>query len=90
MVYCTCILPLSVVRWMSFDEEAKRGVTSVPPAWTFTVITIFGLSGFLNVILVLTTKRNLFGRRKKPSSGSPSAINTDSEYEMGSLANPSR
>jgi len=52
----------------------------MPPEYTFAVITIFGLSGFLNVMLVFTTKPNLglFGQRRTMPSGrppSPSAIN---------------
>jgi len=64
IVYCISILPLSVVRWMSFDEEAKYGTSNMPPAWTFAVMTVFSLSGVFNVILVLITKPNLglFGR----------------------------
>jgi len=80
IVYCVCILPLSVVRWISFEAENKPTGDSVPPPWTLTVITVFGLSGFLNVILVLTTKPNLslFGQHQETRScrpPSPSAIN---------------
>jgi len=59
IVYCICIIPLSGVRLKSFVEEAKYGTTTVPEGYTFAVITLFGLSGFFNVILVFTTKPNL-------------------------------
>ena len=45
----------------------------MPPVWSFIVSTLFGLSGFFNVILVLTTKPNLglFGRHEVPFLGRP-------------------
>ena len=66
-------MPISVVRWMTFKEEEKYGTTSVPEVATFAVATIFSLSGFLNVMLVLATKPNLglFGRHE-PSARPPS------------------
>jgi hypothetical protein len=72
---------------MSFKEEAKYGITSVPPAWTFTVMTLFSLSGVLNVILVLSTKPNLrlFGQHEEMSSdrhpGLTNSPNTEPEGE---------
>jgi hypothetical protein len=47
-------------------EEAKHGSNTMPSMATFAVIIIFGLSGFLNVILVFTTKPKLglFGRQE--------------------------
>ena len=52
MVYCVLVLPMSVVRWLTFVHEFN----SVPPAATFTVVAIFGLSGFFDIILLLTTR----------------------------------
>ncbi|KAH8119308.1 hypothetical protein DFH11DRAFT_436935 [Phellopilus nigrolimitatus] len=55
-VYSIIILPLTVTRWMSFS---RSGMNSVPSAATFAVICIFGLSGALNVLLLLLTRPNL-------------------------------
>jgi hypothetical protein len=74
-VYCLNILPLSVVRWIGFQREAKYGIdkANIPAAATFAVTSIYGLSGFLNVILLLTTKpeSGLFGRLMHISSARP-------------------
>jgi hypothetical protein len=40
-------------------DEDKYGFSAMPSAATFFVVTIFNLSGFLNVVLVFTTKPNL-------------------------------
>lgn len=44
-------------------QEAKYGSASTPPAAIFACISLFALSGFFNVILLLNTKPNcgLFG-----------------------------
>ncbi|KAJ6594294.1 hypothetical protein B0H19DRAFT_1094861 [Mycena capillaripes] len=52
--YCVLILPLSVVRWLAFT----RGSTSIPSAATFGVISLYGLSGVINVALLLYTRPN--------------------------------
>lgn len=63
IVYSLSIMPLSVVRWTVYVQEAHTGTHQVPPAATFVAVSIFGLSGFFNVILLLTTRRTsgLFG-----------------------------
>jgi hypothetical protein len=60
VVYSTLVLPLSIVRWLSFRQEMHGGTDRVPPPLTFTVITIFHLSGIFNVILLLYTRPNVF------------------------------
>lgn len=62
MVYCVVVIPASVVRWIGFAQQAKYGVIFVPAAAIFAVGAIFGLSGFLNVVLLFATKPGLFGR----------------------------
>lgn len=55
------ILPLSVVRWLSFSGAFKsvNGLPGQPPlAATFSVEFVYGLFGFANTLL-LTTRRNL-------------------------------
>lgn len=63
IVYSLSIMPLSVVRWAVYVQEAQTGASQVPPVYTFIAVSIFGLSGFFNVILLLTTRRTsgLFG-----------------------------
>ncbi|KAF8199813.1 hypothetical protein K438DRAFT_1582944, partial [Mycena galopus ATCC 62051] len=55
--YSVLILPLSIVRWIGFTQ----GTT--PSAATFGVISLYGLSGVVNVALLLKTRPNsvLFG-----------------------------
>ena len=58
-MYCISILPLSVVRWITFVNKG-----TAPGTATFIILCIFGLSGACNVVLFLTTRPNavLFGR----------------------------
>lgn len=65
LVYSILILPLSVVRWISFVQERGGRTNSIPSSATFTVISIYGLSGAFNVILFVVTRPEsiLFGRR---------------------------
>jgi len=55
--YSLLILPLSIVRWIGFTQGAA------PSAATFAVISLYGLSGAVNVSLLLYTRPNsvLFG-----------------------------
>lgn len=69
-IYCCLILPLSVVRWIGFVQERGGHSNHVPPAATFASITIFGLSGACNAVLLLTTR---------PESGLFSRLNRDDE-----------
>lgn len=51
------ILPLSVVRWIGFQQVAASGKIHVPPLPTFIVAIIYGLSGVWDAILYLLTRR---------------------------------
>ena len=64
IVYCVIAVPLTIVRWMGFAEEIKYGVNPTPAEFNLAVLAIFGLSGFLNAILLLTTRpqSGLFGK----------------------------
>ncbi|KAF7376476.1 hypothetical protein MSAN_00063300 [Mycena sanguinolenta] len=55
--YCILVLPLSIVRWIAFTQGP------MPSAATFAVISMYGLSGAVNVALLLKTRPNsvLFG-----------------------------
>lgn len=55
VIYSIIILPLSIVRWITFAAGDK----AVKSAGTFAVIFLFGLSGAANVLLLLTTRPNL-------------------------------
>jgi hypothetical protein len=60
IVFCVIILPFSVVRWMTFQQEGKGHTkASIPDAATFTSVFLFALSGTLNAILYLLTRRRL-------------------------------
>lgn len=56
-VYSIVTLPLSVVRWIGFGLESHG--SEVPSAATFIVTSLYGLSGFLNVLLMLLTRPQL-------------------------------
>ena len=71
IVYCITVIPISVARWIGFAQEARYGANFVPAAATFAVGAIFFLSGFLNVVLFLTTRLELFDRE---DSEEPEAI----------------
>jgi len=60
VVYCVCVIPLSAVRWKSF----LQGHSAVPPPATFTAVSLFGLSGFFNAVLLMKTRPSsgLFGQ----------------------------
>ena len=58
-VYSILIIPLSIIRWWGFAEEAKSGVNSTAAQHNLAALAVFGLSGFLNVILLLTTRPRL-------------------------------
>ncbi len=70
-------------------QEAKDGVNRVPAAATLAVASIFALSGFFNVVLLLTTRpeAELFGgmvsdrpQEGLPPPGIPGLQLPDSEF----------
>ncbi|KAF8601556.1 hypothetical protein BDV93DRAFT_524730 [Ceratobasidium sp. AG-I] len=70
IAYTILVLPLSVVRWMSFVNPALREIQQAHPsmaAATLIFHATFRLSGVVNVGLVLLTRPNvlLFGERSR-------------------------
>ncbi|KAF9024559.1 hypothetical protein BDZ89DRAFT_1068957 [Hymenopellis radicata] len=63
IVYSILILPLSVVRWITFNSDTVLSGAALS-AVTMVVVSIYGLSGFFNVLLLLLTRPDtlLFGR----------------------------
>jgi hypothetical protein len=80
--YTILVLPLSIVRWRTFRSPAHLKLQT-PFAVTAVVVTIFGLSGVVNVALVTLTRRNLllFGQRRGVVS-TPESMN-DNEGMFG-------
>ncbi|KIM24225.1 hypothetical protein M408DRAFT_242992 [Serendipita vermifera MAFF 305830] len=64
VTYTILVLPLSIVRWSTFRAKGQTE-PAVPFALTSVVVTVFGLSGITNVVLILLTRKNLllFGQR---------------------------
>ena len=60
VLYCILVLPLTVVRFLTFNEEKKYGEAKPRPVATFVVITIFSLSGVLNALLYRLTRPAVF------------------------------
>ena len=90
LAYCACILIMSIVRWIHFVQDDRYGANDVPSAATFVGTAIFGLSGFFNVILLITTKpeSGLFGQLMFRSPTAPPSIleldqDIDAEREEG-------
>jgi hypothetical protein len=69
LAYSLIVLPLCVVRWVGFSQEAHS--QTMPSAATITVVALFGLSGAVNVVLFLSTRpdRLLFAKEPPMSAG---------------------
>ncbi|QRW17909.1 G protein coupled glucose receptor regulating Gpa2 protein [Rhizoctonia solani] len=63
--YTALVLPLSIARWSTFDPtkppDLERTAAETPFTATAIVVTIFGLSGVVNVIMFITTRPNVLG-----------------------------
>ncbi|CAE6410613.1 unnamed protein product [Rhizoctonia solani] len=63
--YTALVLPLSIARWSTFNPSAPpdlgRTAAETPFMATAIVVTIFGLSGVVNVIMFITTRPNVLG-----------------------------
>lgn len=54
------MLPVSIVRWITFGDKTACGVdTRVSPAATFATTFLHNCFGFVNVLLLLTTRQTL-------------------------------
>ena len=59
--------PLCIARWIGFGQEhTGEHLNRVSSAATFSAVGIYGLSGFANVILLLSTRSNLLLFRAAP------------------------
>ena len=83
--YTILVLPLSIVRWRTFRTPANLNLQT-PFAVTAVVITIFGLSGVINVVLITLTRRNflLFGQRRGVVSTQESMNVNEGRFGPGS------
>ena len=57
--YSIIVLPLVVVRWMTFVPPKGRTASDINFATSIMAITFFGFSGVVSVILILLTRRDL-------------------------------
>src|SRR6266511_1495618 len=73
MAYCIIIIPLTIIRWLGFTQDIKYGVNTIPAEANFAGRALFDLSGFLNVILLLTTRPLLFGTLMSASEAGPTS-----------------
>lgn len=90
--YTALVLPLSIARWSTFDPSAPPDLTRTAAQTPFTataiVLTIFGLSGVVNVIMFISTRPNVLGfgarrqaRAERMREKGPGALST-----FGSIA----
>lgn len=84
--YTILVLPLSIVRWRTFRTPANLNLQT-PFAVTAVVVTIFGLSGVANVVLITLTRRNLllFGQRRGVVSTQESMNVNEGRFGLGSV-----
>jgi hypothetical protein len=68
------VLPLSIVRFISFHEEDISGEAKQRPVATFVVAIIFGLSGVFNALLYRLTRKPLTDPPKTPPTLDPPPI----------------
>lgn len=69
VAYSIIVLPLSVVRWLTFSKVQGCGRSSIPSEATFVSVFLHGCFGFVNVVLLLTTRQALllFDDPRNPS-----------------------
>ena len=65
------VAPLSIGRWIGFSLQANHK-KDIPSAVDFTIISIFGLSGLVNVILLIWTRPGLLHLSDVPTAPSSS------------------
>jgi hypothetical protein len=59
-VYCLVVLPQSIIRWISFKQEATYGKARISPVVILIFANLFALGGFLNAVTYLLTRSSLF------------------------------
>jgi hypothetical protein len=65
ILYCMLVLPLSVVRWITFTTTATQLVA------TLVVEVVFSLSGILNALLYALTRSRIIRPDVKPPPLAP-------------------
>ena len=87
LTYCILVLPLTVVRWITWWVPPSQH--EVPSAATFATDAVFGLSGFINAILLVTTRpeSGLFGQLMfTPPAKPPSIVESEDQVDNGEMA----
>jgi hypothetical protein len=75
LVYSVIILPLTVIRWMTFSENEAN--PTMPSAASFFATTLYALIGAFNVLLLLVTRPYLLLlRSRREDVGRPPSANT--------------
>jgi hypothetical protein len=92
--YVVIVLPLSIVRWIDFKVDSNPPDPNniherMPSAATFFVISLFGLSGLVNVTLLLLTRPGLLLLSQPVQGPAPGPVFGSSESvasrESGSI-----
>jgi hypothetical protein len=68
LIYSLSVTPLTVARWLEFKREWDGESNNIPGAVTFTVASIYSLSGFANVVLFASTRPDLLLFQKEPAA----------------------
>ncbi|EJD52474.1 hypothetical protein AURDEDRAFT_142434 [Auricularia subglabra TFB-10046 SS5] len=71
LLYSILVLPLSIFRWVGYAMQQERPPRQLPFAVSIVSITVFGLSGLVNVALFMFTRPKLLlfeGRRRQNDS----------------------
>jgi len=89
VVYSILVLPLSVVRWVQFVEERGGKSSDIAPSATIAAVSIFGLSGAMNVVLLVVTRPNslLFKFGRTPTNNPDANGRLPSPYASREMVN---
>jgi len=59
VAYSAIVLPVSIVRWITFTDQKCGDKAKVPTAATFATVFLHDSFGFVNVLLLLMTRQTL-------------------------------
>ena len=77
------MLPLTIVRFLTFVEEKNYGKARPRRVATFVVIIIFSLSGVLNALLYRLTRASIFrGVQRDPPTAPPVRDARDNQLKL--------
>jgi hypothetical protein len=90
LAFCVLILPLSIARWIAFVSEYASKKSPVPSAPTIAFNALYNLTGLVDVILFLTTRRGLLlfeggNQDVNPDGGSGPGTEVSGDWELGRL-----